>query len=64
MNFGVEISRFLLYIIDMIKSETIKIKYTNDNSVIEQELKNMGIEPLRWAVIEVDENTLTLSVSY
>ena len=48
----------------MIKSETIRMKFTKDNSVIEQKLKEMGIEPLRWAVIAVDEANITVSVSY
>lgn len=48
----------------MITSEIIKIKFINDNDIIEQELKNLGIEPLRWAVVDSDGNKLTLSVSY
>ncbi len=48
----------------MITSKIIKIKYTNDNLVIEQELKKLGIESLRWAIVEVNENELTLSVSF
>lgn len=48
----------------MITSKIIKIKYTNDNTIIEQELKAKGIDPLRWAVIHADENELTLCVSF
>ena len=48
----------------MVTSETIKIKYTNDNMIIEQELKSKGIDPLRWAVIQANDYELTLSVSY
>jgi hypothetical protein len=48
----------------MITSKIIKIKYTNDNLVIEQELKKLGIEPLRWAVVNSNDNELTLSVSF
>jgi len=48
----------------MITSEIIKIDFTNDNEVIEQELQKLGIDPLRWAVVEVNKNELTISVSY
>lgn len=50
----------------MIKSENIKIKKIDcfDNLYIEQELKNLGLDIVRWAIVEIDKNTLTLSVSY
>ena len=48
----------------MIKSEIIKIKYTNDNQVIESELRKIGLEPLRWAVVAVDKNHLLISASF
>lgn len=48
----------------MVKSEVIKIKYTNDNNVIENELRSMGIEPLRWAVVSVEKDELLISVSF
>ncbi len=48
----------------MVTSEIIKIKYTNDNSVIENTLKSMEIDPLRWAVVAVQDDKLILSVSY
>lgn len=48
----------------MIASELIKIKYTNDNTIIENELKKLGIDALRWAIVEVDKEELTISVSY
>ncbi len=48
----------------MIKSDIIKIKYTTDNSEIEAELQQLGITPLRWAIVEVSERELSLSVSY
>ncbi len=48
----------------MITSDLIKLKFTNDNSEIERELKNLGIDPLRWAVVEVSDDTITVSVAY
>ena len=48
----------------MITSEIIKIKYTNDIEVVEQEIKNLGIDPLRWAIVAVVENELIISVSF
>ncbi len=50
----------------MIKSKNIKIqKIENfDNLYIEQELKNLGLDIVRWAVIALDEEFLTVSVSY
>ena len=30
---------------------------------IEQEIINNGIEPLRWAIVDINNNELTLSVS-
>ena len=48
----------------MIKSDIIKIKFTNDNEDIENFLKAQGIEPLRWSVIDVKDDILLVSVSY
>jgi len=48
----------------MIISELVKIEYTNDNSVIEQRLFSMGIQPLRWAVVKIIGNEMLISVSY
>lgn len=50
----------------MIVSENIEItaKLPVDNLFIEQELKARGIDPLRWAVIAVDNNILIICVSY
>lgn len=50
----------------MIVSENITLnikKPFNDND-IEKELKSKGINALRWAVVDVDSEMLTLSVSY
>jgi hypothetical protein len=50
----------------MIKSETVKIQKPKnfDNLYIEQELKNLGFDVVRWALIEIDDKFLTVSVSY
>ena len=50
----------------MILSKNIKIKKIEnfDNLYIEQELKNLGLNIVRWALITVDDNSLTVSVSY
>lgn len=48
----------------MIISDTIKIKFINDNSMIEKELLKSGINPLRWAIVAVTQDELTISVSY
>jgi len=48
----------------MVTSEIIKIKYTNDNNHIEEELRKLNIDPLRWAIVEANESELTLCVSY
>ena len=48
----------------MITSELIEVKYTNDNNEIEKSLKALGIEPLRWAVVDIKDNKLVISVSY
>ena len=34
-----------------------------DNNDIESELKNMGINPLRWAIVKVDCNKITISLA-
>lgn len=48
----------------MITSDLLKIKFTNDNSEIEKELLENGINPLRWAIVDVSQEELTISVSY
>lgn len=48
----------------MITSDIVKIKKTDDNAQIENELKKIGIEPLRWAVVKVLDDELLISVSY
>lgn len=34
-----------------------------DNDLIEQKLKKMGIIPLRWAIVKVNGNVLTISLA-
>jgi hypothetical protein len=34
-----------------------------DNDFIEQKLKKIGIEPLRWAIVSVNSNILTISLA-
>lgn len=34
-----------------------------DNDFIENKLKEMGIEPLRWAIVGVNGNILTISLA-
>lgn len=34
-----------------------------DNDFIEKRLKEMGIEPLRWAVVKANGNSLTISLA-
>lgn len=48
----------------VITSEIVKIKFTNDNEEIKRELKSIGISPLRWAIVDVSDKELTLSVAY
>ena len=47
-------------------SKTLKIKSPTmppNVDFIEQEIFKNNIEPLRWAIVEVEENELTISVS-
>ena len=47
-------------------SKTIKIKAENlppEVDFIESEIIKSGLEPLRWAIVDVKNNELTLSVS-
>lgn len=48
----------------MIITENININFSNNLQNIETQLKASGIDPLRWAVVEVQQDKLTLSVSY
>lgn len=41
----------------------IKAELPVDNVYIEHKLKEMGIEPLRWAIVSVNGNILTISLA-
>ncbi len=50
----------------MVKSEIIKIeceKLPPSVDFIENEIKKRGFEPIRWAIVDVLDATLTLSIS-
>ena len=49
----------------MIYSKDVKIKTTDNLTAdyIENELKNMGFDVLRWAITEVDEKYYTLNLA-
>ena len=42
----------------------IKADLPVDNDYIEKKIHEMGIEPLRWAVVKVGNGTLTVSLAY
>jgi len=46
-------------------SKLVKIEATLpiDNGFIEKELYKMGIEPLRWAIVGIEGNILTVSLA-
>ena len=50
----------------MILSDCVKIKKVDNLSTeyVEDELKKQGIDPLRWAVSDMDDTTLTISLAY
>lgn len=50
----------------MIKSDIIKIKKIEnfDNIYIEQELSSKYNSVIRWAIVEIQENNLIISVSF
>ncbi len=50
----------------MIISDSINIKYVENISTeyIESELKKQNIEPIRWAITEINEKEITISLAY
>lgn len=42
----------------------LKAVFPIENAYIESELKKLGFAPLRWAIVKVDENTLTISFAF
>jgi len=49
-----------------IKSEIIKIQKTDQitTEYIEKELKKMGINPLRWAIVKIEKDFFTINCAY
>ena len=50
----------------MILSDCIKIKNVENISTnhVEAELHKSGINPLRWAIADIENTTLTVSLAY
>ncbi len=50
----------------MIISENIDLNLLKPVNAkgIETELKNKGIDPLRWAIVNIENNVFTVNVSY
>lgn len=50
----------------MILSDCIKIKNVENISTnhVEAELHKLGINPLRWAITNIENTTLTVSLAY
>lgn len=46
-----------------IQSKTVNLPF-NAKDNIEQELKKLGYDVLRWAVVEVKDSVLVISLSY
>ena len=47
-------------------TKTIKIlsdKMPPDVDFIENQLKEMNLNPIRWAIVDIQKNTLTINVS-
>ena len=49
-----------------ITSKLIKIEKSkiNDKNSIENEIKALGINPIRWAIVNVDNKCLTINVAH
>ena len=49
----------------MITTETIKINKPNefDNQWIENQLSELGFDVIRWAIVDITEKELILSIS-
>ncbi len=50
----------------MVTTQTVKIPFIDgfDNVYIEQTLAQQNITPIRWAIVDVNNKEITLSVSY
>lgn len=49
-----------------IESKIIEIENTKDFSVeyVESQLQQRNIEPLRWAIVDINEKTFSINVAY
>lgn len=49
-----------------ITSEIINIKNNGEPTTeyIENELKKMGIDPLRWAIVKISKDFFTINIAY
>lgn len=45
------------------KTVELKLEKPYDNSIIEAQLAQMGIKPLRWAITKIGKNSLTISLA-
>lgn len=45
------------------KLVNIEAELPLDNAFIEKKLYEIGIEPLRWAIVSIDNNVLTISLA-
>ncbi len=50
----------------MITTETIKLNRPDefDNLWIENQLSELGFDVIRWAIVDISANKITLSISY
>ncbi len=58
--------KFVLLFLIMIRSSVVKIKKINnfDNIYIESELNKFCKDIVRWAVVDIKQDALSVSVSY
>ena len=49
-----------------IESKIVNIPYINNVSTeyVEDELKKLGINPLRWAIVKADDKNFTISCAF
>lgn len=56
-----KLGNYLMEIIS--KLVEIEANLPVDNDYIEKKLAQMGIKPLRWAIVKVDKSSLTISLA-
>lgn len=56
----------MLYYLGMVVSEVLKFDRINnfDNLYIEKQFTKLGISPVRWAIVDIDDLYIFVSVSY